>query len=135
MRMKTNMQSFASCLGPDNLDTDLGEVDNDVEPFVAFIVVPRYLAELYHNGTTTNVGNPVIVPTGSASDSTSLWRFLEQYYPSDDDEADSFLWCWVFHVAPQLLLLIYQTHQMQVMYPLSTLALLPQMTSQTLLSK
>ncbi|KAK4417251.1 hypothetical protein Salat_2550700 [Sesamum alatum] len=35
--------------GPDHLDTDLGEVDNDVE---SFSVVPRYLAKLSHDGIT-----------------------------------------------------------------------------------
>ncbi|KAK4419853.1 hypothetical protein Salat_2398200 [Sesamum alatum] len=74
--------------GPDHLDTELGEVDNDVE---SFVVVPRYLAELTQDGITTRVQHTVNVPADGSVDSTSLWRFMERYYPSDEDEVDSIL--------------------------------------------
>ncbi|KAK4426578.1 hypothetical protein Salat_1426400 [Sesamum alatum] len=54
-------------------------------------LVPRYLAELTHDGITTHVQHIVNVPADGSVDSTSLWRFMEHYYPSDDDEAYSIL--------------------------------------------
>ncbi|KAK4430791.1 hypothetical protein Salat_0840800 [Sesamum alatum] len=74
--------------GPDHLDTELGKVDNDVE---LFAVVPRYLAELPQDGITTRVQHTVNVLADGSVDSTSLWRFMERYYPSDEDEVDSIL--------------------------------------------
>ncbi|KAK4438826.1 hypothetical protein Salat_0217200 [Sesamum alatum] len=79
---------FCVLFGPDHLDTELGKVDNDVE---SFAVVSCYLAELTQDGITTRVPHTVNFPADGSVDSTSLWRFLEHYYPSDEDEADSIL--------------------------------------------
>ncbi|KAK4421903.1 hypothetical protein Salat_2141000 [Sesamum alatum] len=51
----------------------------------------RCFNEITHIAKDSNVCNNANEPGGSLNDSTSLWCFLEQYYPSNDDEADSIL--------------------------------------------
>ncbi|KAL0302376.1 UNVERIFIED_CONTAM: hypothetical protein Sangu_3103600 [Sesamum angustifolium] len=73
------------------IDEDLLELKHEVDSIEGFTVIPGWVDE----SPTGALDNIILANLNelqdTLNDTTSLWNFIEEYFPSVDDEADSIL--------------------------------------------
>ncbi|KAL0409434.1 UNVERIFIED_CONTAM: hypothetical protein Sradi_1877800 [Sesamum radiatum] len=68
------------------------EVEKYIYPMNAFVVAPGWVDEAPSGDLDKIILTNMHVADEASHDSTSVWRFLEEYYASDDDnDCDSIL--------------------------------------------